>query len=331
MSRLLVSLLLFVCVACGSGLDTPSATADLSSTDDGLGSQSAATTAAKVHFAASSVSVTGTPTEGGTLELTYDDGRLPQCRGTLNDGRPAWSITGYASVNGGPATSFPVAGFSPSGQPLPGSTTLQLSEQGELQVWFHISNVWGCSAWDSDYGRNFRFAVASKHSNPADWVGNLRVNISRTGGGCPSSVPLQNGTFNFDTWARSRAVDTMLCFEVWEPTVTDWANPDLWKQLDARFYYRFGDTGPFQFEYVPVDGHVGNNARYRVELRGIDPFRPYQSGCPAAPLTRTADGFYVTTQMQYFIEVNGTQLRPAPGANWVARFEDYKDAYVGCP
>lgn len=330
MVRLVVPVLLMVTVACGPELN-PRDPAQLSSADDGLGSQSAAPAAAKVHFSPSTVSLTGTPTEGGTLELSYDEARLPQCRGTLNDGRPAWSITGFASLNGAPATSFPVAGFSPDGKPLPTSTPIPLAEQGELQVWFQITNIWGCSAWDSDYGRNFRFAVATKHPNPADWVGKLRVNISRTGGGCASARTLQNGTFRFDTWARSRAVDTMLCFEAWEPSVTDWANPDLWKQLDARFYYRFGNTGPFQFAYVPLDGYVGNNARYRVELRGIDPFRPYQSGCPAAPLTRTADGFYVTTQMQYYLEVNGRQLRPAPGANWVGHFEDHQGPYAHCP
>lgn len=104
---------------------------------------------------------------GGQVQVAYDASRLPDCRGDLN-GHPGWSITGYYSLNGGPVGSFEAGGYSPSGgtqQPI-----INLPEQGDLAIWFQVTNAWGCSAWDSNYGNNYHFNVG----NPtiafnADW------------------------------------------------------------------------------------------------------------------------------------------------------------------
>src|SRR5579885_929979 len=53
-------------------------------------------------------SVTGTLVGGGQAAIAYDAARLGGCR-EEQGGRPMWAVTGYASVNGLPATSFPVA------------------------------------------------------------------------------------------------------------------------------------------------------------------------------------------------------------------------------
>lgn len=319
----IVSSLLLI-TACGEADPAPSN--ELIQTGESLGAASPS-----LHFGRSGIQLSGTLTAGRELRLSYDADRIAACKGTLNDGRPAWSITGYASVNGGEPTSFHLAGFNSNGGTTdPVTAVVPLAEEGELQLWFQITNRWGCQAWDSAYGRNFRFQIAANPAAP-DWLGNLRVIISRAGGGCDAAAPLQNDGFTFGTWARSRAADTALCFEAWEPGVTDWANPELWKQLDARIYYRYGSTGPFEFAYVDLEKRVGNNARYRAELRGIDPFRPYQFACPAAPLTYTADGFYVNTTMEFYLEVNGKQLRPSPNGVFLGHFDDYVDAYRNCP
>ncbi|MGA9524900.1 MAG: DUF6209 family protein [Myxococcaceae bacterium] len=97
--------------------------------------------------------------EGGTVRVVYDPDRLPQCRGDSN-GRPAWGITGYYRINDGPIGSFEAGGASPSnGTQEPVFT---LTEKGTLSLWFQVTNRWGCSHWDSNFGKNFTFEIASK-------------------------------------------------------------------------------------------------------------------------------------------------------------------------
>jgi hypothetical protein len=95
--------------------------------------------------------------KGRRVQIRYDAARLPGCRGGLPNGQPAWTITGYAMTNGGPAQSFWVAGFSPTGNPAPPS--LVPPAAGDLAIWFQVTNRWGCIGYDSDFGRNYHFRV----------------------------------------------------------------------------------------------------------------------------------------------------------------------------
>jgi hypothetical protein len=92
-----------------------------------------------------------------TAKVNYDANRLSQCRGTTNTGGPAWSITGYYSINGGPVQSFWVAGHSSA--PNPPAPSIYLSQRGGLSMWFQVTNLWGCNAWDSNYGNNYSFNI----------------------------------------------------------------------------------------------------------------------------------------------------------------------------
>jgi hypothetical protein len=94
---------------------------------------------------------------GRKVRVVYDTERLPGCRGDFN-GHPGWTITGFASQDGEEAETFEAGGFSPSGgsdEPI-----FQLLEPGDLAIWFQITNRWGCSEWDSDFGANYHFDVA---------------------------------------------------------------------------------------------------------------------------------------------------------------------------
>lgn len=324
MLRLSGVVAVMVLLACGRGADGEV------EIDDSLElSEAELATTPSIKFKTTGIEVTGTPTQGKKVRVSYQSARLPDCRGTNNNGTPAWSITGHASLNGGTPKSFLVAGHSPTGKKLPTSHFISLPEEGELQIWFEVTNRWGCQAWDSNFGQNHRFAVASNQPNSPDWVGDAIVNISRSGGGCDGGGTLGE-SFSFGTWARSRAAETLVCFEAWEPGVTDFANPDLWKQLDARIYYRWGDGGAFTHEYVSLEGRTGNNARYSVELRGFDPFRLYQTGCPEAPLAASADGQYVQAELQFYFEVNGKRLSPTPITTYSGHFEDYASQWAHC-
>ncbi|NVJ28644.1 MULTISPECIES: DUF6209 family protein [Myxococcus] len=85
---------------------------------------------------------------GGQVQVAYDASRLPQCRVTLPDGGPGWSLTGHYRLNGGAEGSFDVAG-----QPTMGAApVLALPAEGTLEPWFRISSV-GCEQYDSNYER----------------------------------------------------------------------------------------------------------------------------------------------------------------------------------
>jgi hypothetical protein len=89
--------------------------------------------------------------------VIYDANRLPQCRGNLSNGSPGWTITGFYKVNGGAVQSFWVAGF--SSVPNPPAPSIPLTTSGALTVWFQVTSVWGCSAYDSDFGANYHFSI----------------------------------------------------------------------------------------------------------------------------------------------------------------------------
>jgi hypothetical protein len=270
---------------------------------------------------------------GEPIVIDFDPARLPSCRGELY-GKPAWSISGSWRVNGGEATSFPIAGHSPTGAPIVPVITPPAS--GALEMWFFNGNAWGCNAWDSRFGNNYHFAVDASADAPG-WIGNAHSVISRwtcSGAACESDkVSLEQG-FSFDTWARQRAAIAHLYFDVWKAGVTDWDNPELWQELDVRMYYRFGSSGPFAWRWVDFDRRVGNDARYALPLRKLDPLPGNTitdpSACPELPLTVSTDGSYVSTSVELYFQVNGVELRPSAGGYYPGKFEDYASLYAPC-
>ncbi|NOJ51598.1 hypothetical protein HK404_03165 [Myxococcus xanthus] len=100
-------------------------------------------------------------TEGGQVQVVYSTARLPQCRVNNPDGSPAWSITGHYRINGSAPASFDVAGAPVTGN----GPTLDLQEQGLLELWFLVSSP-GCEHYDSNYGGNFQFNVLEASATP---------------------------------------------------------------------------------------------------------------------------------------------------------------------
>jgi hypothetical protein len=112
---------------------------------------------ATVRFGGSGApSVEGDVVAGGMLEVDYDASRLPQCRGDRN-GQPAWTITGFASSNDGPARPFYVAGLNSRHEAQP--TEVPVPEAGTLALWFQVTSGFGCSEYDSNLGANYSIAV----------------------------------------------------------------------------------------------------------------------------------------------------------------------------
>lgn len=95
---------------------------------------------------------------GGQAVLHYDLARLPDCRFWYR-GYPAWDIVAYWSVDGGPVASSAVTKLDGTDR-VGTDVTFAVPPGHDLALWFHASDEGGCSEWDSDYGRNFHFALA---------------------------------------------------------------------------------------------------------------------------------------------------------------------------
>lgn len=102
--------------------------------------------------------VSGTLRGGGKVEVRYDESRLTTCRDSQG-GRPLWSITGGAQVDGGAVTSFYVAGLASDPTDATKLPVITLAKGHELALWFENVSAEGCDAYDSRYGQNYRFAI----------------------------------------------------------------------------------------------------------------------------------------------------------------------------
>lgn len=262
---------------------------------------------------------TGEPTLKGKLlpgtrvTLAYDDARSG-CSGTSN-GKPSWSTTGRFRVGEGSVHEFFAAGLNPAGGVTKPSFTIP-ARAGDLELWFETSGLWGCHAWDSNFGQNFHLTVEAPAKWPG-WLGDASVVISRAtcndGKVCSADrKPLENG-FAYDSWSRERAAFKRVEFRVWKEGVTDHDDSDLWEKLDVQLHYRFDKTKAFSTKYVNFEERVENDARYGIELGSLDPFAAPNGGtiCPKVPVVPSVNGQDVTATVEFFVRVNGAELRPS--------------------
>lgn len=289
---------------------------------------------ATIHFDADFAErVDGELYAGRTIEVSYDVERLP-CRATRY-GRPAWAITMHYRMNGGAVRSQAILGH--EAHPGANVRTIELEAAGQLELWFEASSAYGCHEWDSDYGANYRFTVLADPHAPG-WMGNAAGVVSRAtcenGGACDADRrPLEDG-FTYDTWARQRATIAAAYLDVWKAGVTDFDNPRLWEQLDARVHYRYAGQTEWQWAWIDFERRVGNDARYAVPLRDLDPLggntRTSADECPDAALRLDPTGTYVETSVELYFTINGHALRAADGAPFRGTFADYAGLYAPC-
>lgn len=307
-----------------ASLDAPTETTD--ATRAALGE------ATVISFdAAFQQSVSGSLEKGKAASVVYDDRRLTACRGD-QAGVPQWSITGYYTVGGGPVRAFEAGGLSPSGGTA--EPTLLLDRSGDLQIWFQNTSRWGCSAYDSSYGANYHFTVAPAPGEPG-WMGNVRYAINRMtcdGGPCESSLYPFTTDVIYETYARQRAAIRVVQFEVWKEGVTDHDDPDLWKKLDVQVHSRVSGASASTTRYVSFDRRVGNNARYAIDLRDLDSVPGSGLSCPPYPVTYVpgTNETYVEAPVDFYVTVNGAELRPEGAATFRVRYQNYADLYTPC-
>ena len=101
---------------------------------------------------------------GGMLTIDYDPARLPQCR-RERLGVPVWEIGAFVRLHPGKQFSQkPVISRGTPGIPtssIPVNVEVPADAQA-VELWFQVSNILGCSAWDSRFGQNYWYPVPSQ-------------------------------------------------------------------------------------------------------------------------------------------------------------------------
>jgi hypothetical protein len=280
----------------------------------------------------------GGPVEGGgKLKIVYDGRRLRSTQGCMGGHNAvsattvmaAWMFDGGDTIRTAEVEfyresyGYACQGQSPCVEDRVSTPIIDIPENAHLiSLWFYCVPMGSSTpaGYDSDEGRNYSLPVRAKN---LPWVGNFIKNISRSASDpCEGGVELGEG-FSYDTWARQRAAVANVCFEIYQAGVTDWDNPDIWRQLDVKVFYSYNGEA-FLDQYVSMVYRAGNNARYAIELRPLDPFAPYT--CPQGPVTTVYQGSepYVQSEFEFLLLVNGQEIRPAgPGSTFKGLFTDY--------
>jgi hypothetical protein len=95
---------------------------------------------------------------GQPVLIDYEVQRLPACRGTYGS-NPAWDITAWWRFDGGAAQSASVT-QTVQNQKLQAPVYADVPAGAKsMELWFESTDVDGCHAWDSNWGRNFAFSV----------------------------------------------------------------------------------------------------------------------------------------------------------------------------
>ena len=310
---------------------------------DETSSEATKATAAKLTFTSSWTVQASRPLAfGDKVEVAYDAARVTQCTGDFM-GKPGWSETGSWQVGSGPVGTFEAGGLSPSNGTVKPILALPAavvrnegSTTGDLAIWFQTSSRWGCTAYDSNMGQNYHFAIHPP-ANAPDWLGTARVVTSRNtcngGRACDADRTPLASSFVYSTWTAQRALVREASIEVYRAGVTDHADPDLWKKLDVRAYTRVAGASTFTKQYLFFDANVGNNARFTLQLRPLQPFSGNTvtnvKDCPTFPFRHTSDG-YVEADVEIYFWVNGVELRAADGAPFKGTYQDYESPYALC-
>lgn len=139
--------------------------------------------------------VSGTIVAGGRIRLQYQEARLPRCRASHN-GNPGWQITAFVRfAPSGQVEEAEIFGhaMTPTGPDyyswIPQEPELEVpAGVTELEVWFRNRSGFDfpCEDWDSDYGRNYRFAVSAPErlavmDFQSDWQNVLSGEVVRGG------------------------------------------------------------------------------------------------------------------------------------------------------
>lgn len=177
--------------------------------------------------------VDGALVAGGIANVDYDAARLTDCRGDLNGG-PAWTINAHYRINGGNVQTIHVAGHASAPDQI--DLPIELIEAGELEIWFENTSAFGCQAWDSAFGANYRFTIEAAPTSGDEPV----ARFPASGGFELVGEPRQAGQLRveYDVSRLTTCRDTRYGQPAWS--------------ILAHYRFASGRTG-----YVPVTNGTG--------------------------------------------------------------------------
>ncbi|HEX4450557.1 MAG TPA: DUF6209 family protein [Kofleriaceae bacterium] len=225
---------------------------------------------------------------GGSVTIDYATSRAPACRGA------GWDIAAHVLFTNAPEQIIASVAS--------GSTSFTVPPDGasQLVIWFENTDSTGCDSYDSNDGANYTFAVETR----PQWLGDATNLLSQSATDACAGGADANQGFTLDGTARSFDSRSDLCFQVYQPGVTDFPNTDIWQQLDSNVHWQLTTmTGETAWFSTPVDFNqfVGNNAQYAFAWEQIDPFRA--NHCPELTPDPIGNGL-VQIQVQYYVTVN---------------------------
>jgi hypothetical protein len=97
--------------------------------------------------------VSGTLLAGSPVRIEYDLDRVTDCRSD------AWGVSGYAQFDGSTPVAFSVSRIA-DGDVVPVDADLDLpASASHVQIWFEVTDKYGCHAYDSNEGANYSFDI----------------------------------------------------------------------------------------------------------------------------------------------------------------------------
>ena len=104
------------------------------------------------------VTVDGTLRAGDDLMVDYELARSPWCRQDYN-GYQTWDVVAHWRIDGGDVHDFALTVVADVGRDSIPLSVFAPAGSRDFEIWFENTDRTGCRAWDSDYGRNFHFAL----------------------------------------------------------------------------------------------------------------------------------------------------------------------------
>ena len=207
----------------------------------------------------------GDITQGGRLIIDYAADRLPACR-RYHGGMPSWDIRAYVRfLPGGQLYNGNllqhVEGTPPNAYildpptPIPFEVTVP-TDATQVEMWFHNTDLFGCSVWDSRFGLNYRYDVL--RGGPTI----PRQSVSYRNGAIPSLemvnvVSEAVSRTTVDPRSRNSAVQTMFYVEAWVNNVSYsknvWVDVHVFDDEDALIH-----TDTLGLDYLDAAGGNGD-------------------------------------------------------------------------
>ncbi len=203
----------------------------------------------------------GALVDSGKLTIAYDPNRLPQCLGSNYNGFPTWSTIAFVQFDGAAPLQYPVPTYQTGAAWASWPIEIDVpAGASDLAVWF-LQTGEDCAGpfWDSNYGRNYVYPVASQPPAAVGWAGNW-------GGSFDGSCAHQDGLAEpLDLGPTQLAGGCLFVdAEIWIPGLTD--QPALHPELVRAQVISSLDGAAPVGAWLSFVGQVGNNYRYRWTL-----------------------------------------------------------------